>query len=581
MAATAARPDRHQTLLAVIDWSWNLLGDDERRALRRLSVFHDGFSLDGAEAVVGPDALTAVESLVDQSLVTVTEDRGGVRYRMLETVREFGRMQLVGVGEDADAEAARLAWACAVADRAATRLWSPDQIATVRALAVEEGNLADCLRVALAAPDPLAVVRLVAALGGFWTIRGENVRVIALTAAVDAALDGWAPGPDEVDVAVAAASLLGINTIAGEIGRSGAAARILTDVGERAGPSRVRATVRVLAAQDPADPRATLARLDEIGAGPDREAAALARMWAVHHRENVGDPQRAILDAEAGLDLVDDADGPWFGAMLHTLVAALNAQLGRHEAVVRHVEAALPVLDALEADDDAVQCRSLLAVHAMTVGRLGEAERWIDEIDRIGARRSGFGAAFVMSTARAELAMARGDVAEGLRRYRGAVAELGAVTFPGMGPPTGLEPWVLFGESAAATAYAIHGDGTDGRDLYLTLLGKVPAVLDQDPSTMDFPVAGLVLHGLGAWGVLEDAMPPEPAVRLLALAEAFGYPRFTPTMSPDSTDPAAEDRAPGAMARWRARYAGRTAPDLLPEARAVVAQLADAYILRE
>ena len=45
-------PERHQTLLAVIDWSWNLLGEEERIALRRLSIFRDGFSLGGAEAVV-------------------------------------------------------------------------------------------------------------------------------------------------------------------------------------------------------------------------------------------------------------------------------------------------------------------------------------------------------------------------------------------------------------------------------------------------------------------------------------------------------------------------------------------------
>ena len=46
-------PDRHQTLLAVIDWSWNLLGDDEKRALRWLSLFHDGFTLEAAAQMLG------------------------------------------------------------------------------------------------------------------------------------------------------------------------------------------------------------------------------------------------------------------------------------------------------------------------------------------------------------------------------------------------------------------------------------------------------------------------------------------------------------------------------------------------
>ena len=91
-------PDRHQTLVAVIDWSWNLLTEDERRALRWLSVFHDGFAMAGAGSLLGHDALDEVQSLVDQSLLTVIDAGGTVRYRMLETVREFGRMQLVGVG---------------------------------------------------------------------------------------------------------------------------------------------------------------------------------------------------------------------------------------------------------------------------------------------------------------------------------------------------------------------------------------------------------------------------------------------------------------------------------------------------
>ena len=88
-------PDRHQTLLAVIDWSWNLIDAAERRALRRLALFNDGFTLEAAEAVLGDGALDAVQDLVDQSLLSVQDAPPGVRYRMLESVREFGRLQLV------------------------------------------------------------------------------------------------------------------------------------------------------------------------------------------------------------------------------------------------------------------------------------------------------------------------------------------------------------------------------------------------------------------------------------------------------------------------------------------------------
>ena len=104
-------PDRHQTLLAVIDWSWNLLDSDERRALRRLALFNDGFTLEAAVTVLGDDAVDAVDGLVNQSLVSIRETAPGLRYRMLETVREFGRMQLVDAGEDDEARTARRQWA--------------------------------------------------------------------------------------------------------------------------------------------------------------------------------------------------------------------------------------------------------------------------------------------------------------------------------------------------------------------------------------------------------------------------------------------------------------------------------------
>ena len=82
-------PDRHQTLLAVIDWSWNLLDDGERRALRRLSLFHDGFTLDAAEAVLGDGALDAVQGLVDQSLLTFARPRR----RALPDARDRARVR--------------------------------------------------------------------------------------------------------------------------------------------------------------------------------------------------------------------------------------------------------------------------------------------------------------------------------------------------------------------------------------------------------------------------------------------------------------------------------------------------------
>ena len=98
-------PERHRTLLAVIDWSWNLLGGSERALLRRLSHFPDGFSADGCRgrrrATAPPPCSTTRTRSSTSHWSSVAEDRatGILRYRMLETVREFGDLELVEAGE--------------------------------------------------------------------------------------------------------------------------------------------------------------------------------------------------------------------------------------------------------------------------------------------------------------------------------------------------------------------------------------------------------------------------------------------------------------------------------------------------
>ncbi len=568
-------PDRHQTLIAVIDWSWNLLDEPGRRALRWLAVFPDGFSLEAAGALLGHDALDVVQSLVDQSLLTLLEARDSLRYRMLETVREFGRMQLVGAGEDAEAHAALLGWARGFATAHLARVWSADQVAAVHAIAAEENNLADALRAALAVPDPAATADLTAALAGFWTLRGENTRVIALVSAVDEALRGWVPAPAEVDAAVTAAAVVVMNTGMGEIASTPSCEALLLAHAASATSSRARGMAAVVLAQDPTDFAGSLRRLGEIDVahGYDRQSAATARLMTAHLLENEGDPRSALVEVEAGLTLVDDEDGPWMTAMMQTVAGSLHAQLGNRTEAAAHAVVAIPILDELEAVDDSIQARSLVVGAAISERRFDEAERLIGEIDGLDHDHSAFGGAFVTSMVRAELTLARGQVEEGLRLYRVAATQLNTISLPGV-EKTGLEPWALVGDAAGTTAFAVHGTGSDGADLFDTLRARAARVLDPARRGMDYPVAGMVLHGLGTWGLLRQAVAPEDAVRLLVLAELFAYPRFTVTMDPVHTDAEAERVAPGLAARLREEYGGRTGPALLPDARAVVERVA-------
>src|SRR4029079_12157352 len=93
---------------ATVEWSYQLLGDDERRLFRYLSVFVDGIALDAAEDLaaglhVAGDPGSALSRLVDASMLDAEFTEGGTRYRMLETLRAFGLDRLTAEGEDTDA----------------------------------------------------------------------------------------------------------------------------------------------------------------------------------------------------------------------------------------------------------------------------------------------------------------------------------------------------------------------------------------------------------------------------------------------------------------------------------------------
>jgi predicted ATPase/DNA-binding SARP family transcriptional activator len=567
-------PDRHQTLLAVIDWSWNLLAERERKALRWLSVFHDGFTLAAAESVIGEEALAAVQDLADQSLLTVIETEGGLRYRMLETVREFGRMQLVDAGEDEAAQEAHRTWAVDYTGLYLPALMGPAQSDAVDALRAEENNLADVLRQALAAEDPATTVRILAALGTYWMILGEHPRIFVLTEAVAEVVTGWMP-PDELgDAARIALSVTINNAMIGSAATGEQLRATLRTIGPGNGDPRIAAQVTIMQDFEPTEGAAFIDRLHGFVASEDRELERAALLWLGYSLENMGDPVGAMEATQRALLLTEAADGPWSRAILHTQAGQLAMQLGRAEDAVVHAHAALPVLERLRATDDALQLRSLLALAAIWAGDLDAAEIEIELLSRMRDLDSVFGGRLVGYLVGAELALARGDAATGLEIYTSAVERVRALEFPGI-PATGLEPWVLFGEATALAAFAVYAPAGDreGAELFASARSRVGGTLDPGFPYPDFPVCGVVLFALGAWGLLHDALPAGDAVRLLVLADRFAYNRSVPTLSWEQMVARADEIAPGLLAEIDAEYGERRGPDLLEETRVLVASL--------
>ena len=166
--------ERHQTLRATVDWSYSLLDDTERTVFARLSVFSGSFDAPAAEAVCTGDGieawdvLDALTSLVAKSMVT-SEDGpdGGVRYRLLETMREYAVEQLQ---EHADVDVWRRRHAehyAAFAEVAGPGLIGPDELMWRPRLHAENDNLRSAVIWSLDSQDPddgELAVRIVAAL---------------------------------------------------------------------------------------------------------------------------------------------------------------------------------------------------------------------------------------------------------------------------------------------------------------------------------------------------------------------------------------------------------------------------------
>ncbi|MFF3905104.1 BTAD domain-containing putative transcriptional regulator [Streptomyces sp. NPDC001848] len=182
---------RQQTLRAVVDWSWDLLDEDERAVLRRLSVFSGGCDLTAAEAVCGPAALEALGSLVDKSLVVAAPSGDGeMRYRLLETVAEYAGERLDESGERSDTERAHLTHYRELARTTDPLLRSSQQRAAIERLQLEYENLRTALRHAVAARDEQEALCLLLSLCWYWQMRDLRTEARTWSTAV------MALGPD-------------------------------------------------------------------------------------------------------------------------------------------------------------------------------------------------------------------------------------------------------------------------------------------------------------------------------------------------------------------------------------------------
>lgn len=187
--------DRHRSLRATVEWSYQLLGDDEQRLFRHLAVFVDGVGLDTAErlaAELGPgrDPGEQLARLVDTSMIEATFDEG-TRYRMLETLRVFGLDRLAAAGERDVADERLLRWAVELSQWIDAAMTTPAEPDADRVLRREIGNLRAAWRLARGRGSRDVVVDLAVAMWAAIAFRNLiEIRGWAEELADDQALAG-------------------------------------------------------------------------------------------------------------------------------------------------------------------------------------------------------------------------------------------------------------------------------------------------------------------------------------------------------------------------------------------------------
>ncbi|WP_157695173.1 ATP-binding protein [Nakamurella panacisegetis] len=312
----AAMP-RHRTLRAVVEWSWDLLSPAERLLAERLSVFPAGVTDQTAVAVCADDRLSAEEipdlllTLVDKSLLQVVPS-ATLRYRMLETIREYGVERLAERREVVAARTAHGRYFADLAVRLEPALRSRDQLRAMAVITDEQDNMAAALRFLGESGDLERAVEMALAQIWHWSATGRDSEVVAwmefLLGLPGGAEHRWAP-------------LMKASRVRSEL-----------STGRGEGPTEGSERQREM--------RAIGDELEAMTSPSPFDALELAAPLLFFFS---GDHKRAA----AWTDALIDSPAPWIRATVRTMRAAFAENVGDVDSMRREVELALADFDEI------------------------------------------------------------------------------------------------------------------------------------------------------------------------------------------------------------------------------------------
>ncbi|MFF3264828.1 ATP-binding protein [Streptomyces sp. NPDC002932] len=556
---------RQQTLRAVVDWSWDLLDEDERTALRQVSVFAGGWDLPAAEAVIttpgrparhhaadtadtartanlAADTANLIGALIDKSLVVATPAAdGGMRYRLLETIHEYA-IERCAETPDVQAEAGRAhtAYVLSLVEEAEPKLRSAEQLPWIQRLETDLDNIRAALHRTTAphtgpsGPSGPATgsaesdaARLVLGMGWFWWLRNYRAEGLNWTARA------LAFGPEPVDATDPRywpwmnlrmlRFFLEAERGPSEADRDGqpdeALVRRLADAFMSSGPQAARfpgllwpmTSFITLGTKDMGDIHRKIdAVVDNARVHGNDWGYGVSLMFRTH----------MIVDMPGGMPGVDDdlvelrdlsrrVGDRWMRAQVESAAAEAAMMRGRYEEARPAYEEALLLAREVGAHAEAPFLLARLAELAYRTGDVAAAERGLDRSEDEAERYQTHDAIAYVQYLRATIALDRGDIAVARRRLTEARG-----TDDENSPPTQM-PALLDGLSARIAAYEPEPHGGPA----VALRGLAAALAAARDGQYAESITGYLADALAT--VLPKLGHHAAAVRVLAAADSW------------------------------------------------------------
>ncbi|WP_436788728.1 AfsR/SARP family transcriptional regulator [Yinghuangia sp. YIM S10712] len=509
---------RHQTLRAVVEWSWDLLEPREQALLRRLSVFAGGATLDAAETVLADpggelvdrdDVLDLLSGLVDKSLVDMF-GTGEPRYRMLETIAAFAAERRDDTGADAGVARRHLEWCFELLERTNPMLRTGEQLDGFAAISEEHDNIAVALRFAIDNRDAPSAVRLVALMGWYWAVRGYH-REAAAWLRDALALPVEAPDPDP-EPRVLAMWFLGITLVSsGEeseglrwLMRGRWALRHLP--GNPLNP--LLDLVRVMSAGLRDFTRGTTEEIDTVAEHGEPWIRAVADLMGGHLAINIGrgeDGVRRLAQARARFLELGDR---WGRSSAAGGLSEVYRFTGRFQEALAALDECLELIGRLGAVEDVPLLLSRRGTLRLRMGDEAGARADMNKALEVAEEGETAGGLVLAYAWAGDMARILGDRDEARLHYARAEEEL---------PRTRSVPFQMVACLQVSLAYFADLPAERGK-ARLALDAALAAALDG----RDMPIVATVGEGL-AWYAFHDGAPVRAAELLGASVAVRGH----------------------------------------------------------